>query len=243
MNEDVKRMITAGMAGPSFFDRVSDVEKQLLSGRRDRCADLESAVRMFLELLKGFEAFELDTPCVTVFGSARFAEDHDYYKMARNVGKALATAGFAVLTGGGPGVMEAANRGAKEGGGLSLGCNIELPKEQKPNPYLDHFIEFDHFFVRKVMLIKYSCAFVVLPGGFGTLDEVFETLTLMQTNKIERFPIFAMGSRYWRHLRKFVDNSLLAEQTISPADLKLFHDTDSPEEVVKIIRTYSLTEP
>lgn len=221
-----------------FFDQAIDVEKKLLSGRRERSSDLESAVRMFLELLKGFEAFQLTQPCVTVFGSARFNEDHAYYKMARDVGKALANAGFAVMTGGGPGIMEAANRGAKDADGVSVGCNIELPHEQVPNPYLDEFIEFDYFFVRKVMLVKYSSAFVVLPGGFGTLDEVFETLTLIQTNKIEPFPIIAMGGQYWSHLRDFFKNSLIAEDTISTKDIELFHQTDSPHDAVKIIQSH-----
>lgn len=155
----------AGSGGAAFFEKARDVEKKLLAGRRERSADVESAVRIFLELLQGFEAFEIDKPCVTVFGSARFKEDHPYYQMAQRIGGALASAGYAVMTGGGPGVMEAANRGAREAGGLSLGCNIELPREQKPNAYLDQFIEFDHFFIRKLILLKYSSAFVVLPGG------------------------------------------------------------------------------
>ena len=227
----------ASLKATSFFEQAHDLEKKLLTDRTKRSADLESAVRMFLEILKGFEAFQLKLPCVTVFGSARFDENHEYYKMARGVGKALAKAGFAVLTGGGPGIMEAANRGAKDAGGVSLGCNIELPREQIPNPYLDHFIEFDYFFVRKVMLVKYSSAFVVLPGGFGTLDEIFETLTLMQTNKIEPFPIISMGNAYWGHLREFFKNSLLAEETISRKDIELFYQTDSPDEAVEKIQS------
>lgn len=227
----------ASLKTTSIFEQAHDLEKKLLTDRTKRSADLESAVRMFLEILKGFEAFQLELPCVTVFGSARFDENHEYYKMARGVGKALAKAGFAVMTGGGPGIMEAANRGAKDAGGVSFGCNIELPREQIPNPYLDQFIEFDYFFVRKVMLVKYSSAFVVLPGGFGTLDEVFETLTLMQTNKIEPFPIISMGSSYWGHLREFFKNSLLAEETISRKDIELFYQTDSPDEAVEKIQS------
>ena len=166
----------------SLLQQVEGAEKLFLSGRRNRAADLESAVRFFLEFLHGFESFEFQQRCVTVFGSARFQEDHRYYKLAREVGYALGKAGFAVMTGGGSGIMEAANRGAREAGALSLGCNIRLPREQQPNAYLDRFIGFVHFFVRKVMLVKYSCAFVVMPGGFGTLDEAFEIATLMQND-------------------------------------------------------------
>jgi uncharacterized protein (TIGR00725 family) len=168
----------------SLLGKVEGAEKLFLRGRRSREADLESAVTIFLEILRGFESFDFDKPCVTVFGSARFREDHEYYALARDMGAALAELGYAVMTGGGPGLMEAANRGAREAGGLSLGCNIRLPHEQEPNPYLDKFIEFEHFFVRKVMLVKYSSAFVVMPGGFGTLDEAFEVATLIQTGKL-----------------------------------------------------------
>jgi hypothetical protein len=140
------------------------------------------------------------------------------------------------MTGGGPGIMEAANRGAREGGGRSVGCNIVLPHEQGPNAWVDQYVLFDHFFVRKVMLVKYSLAFVVMPGGFGTLDEIFETLTLIQTGKIERFPVIAMGAKFWSHLRIFAEHALLSEGTISPADSGLFHLTDSPAEAVSIIQ-------
>ena len=220
-----------------LMQRVKGVEAQFLAGKRDRAEDLESAVQTFLELLRGYEFFgELQQPCVTVFGSSRFRPNHRYYQLARAVGRRLAEAGFAVMTGGGPGVMEAANRGARDAGGLSLGCNILLPHEQKPNRYLDRFIEMDHFFVRKVMLVKYSCAFVVMPGGFGTLDETFESLTLIQCRKIARFPVVLMGTDFWQHLRDFVQRSLIAEQTISPEDLELACYPDSPEEAVKLIR-------
>jgi hypothetical protein len=221
-----------------LLKHAKDLEVKFLRGRRDRAEDLESAVRIFLEFLKGFESLDIDEPSVTVFGSARFPEGHEYYELARDVGSSLAEAGFTVITGGGPGIMEGANRGAREAGGKSIGVNIELPKEQEPNPYLDHFLEFDHFFVRKVMLVKYSCAFVVMPGGFGTLDEVFETATLMQTGKIEHFPIIAMGSEFWKHLRVFVENSLIAEKTIDEKDLDLFLSTDDPAEAVTIIQRH-----
>ena len=160
---------------------IHDSEKALLSGHRSHEHDVASAVGFFQEFLRGFEAFQLDRPCVTVFGSARFPEGHPHYELARAVGHALTGAGYTVMTGGGPGIMEAANRGAKDAGGVSIGCNIRLPREQQPNPYLDRFIEFDHFFIRKVMLVKYSSAFPIMPGGFGTLDEAFEVITLIQT--------------------------------------------------------------
>ncbi len=217
---------------------VKNAERHFLEGRRERAEELESAVRYFLEFLRGFETLEFDRPVVTVFGSARFPEDHPHYELARKTGRRLAEEGFAVMTGGGPGIMEAANRGAKEAGGLSIGCNIALPQEQDPNPYLDHFIEFEHFFVRKVMLVKYSCAFVVMPGGFGTLDEAFEVMTLIQTEKLDRFPMVAMGGDFWKALRVFVNDTLLAEGTISPSDIDLMHHADSPEEAIRLIREH-----
>src|SRR6516225_7725313 len=213
---------------PDWLNQLSETEQQFLKGKRDRGADLESAIQIFLEFLQGFEFFgDIDRPCVTVFGSARFKPGHMYYEMARALGSELAKAGYAVMTGGGPGIMEAANRGAKEAGGVSLGCNIILPHEQSANPYLDRFIELDHFFVRKVMLVKYSRAFVVMPGGFGTLDEAFETLTLIQCHKLERFPIVAMGSDFWEEMRNFGRGALVREGTISPEDLNLLRVTDS----------------
>jgi uncharacterized protein (TIGR00730 family) len=235
-NDGAQQSATPGIQ--SLLTNVSEVEQQFLSGKHERGADLESAVRIFLEVLRGFEFFgQLNQPCVTVFGSARFAPGHRYYEMARELGSELAQAGYAVMTGGGPGIMEAANRGAKEAGGLSLGCNIILPMEQHENPYLDSFIEMNYFFVRKVMLVKYSRAFVVMPGGLGTLDEAFETLTLIQCRKLQRFPIVAMGSEFWSHMRTFVRNSLVPEKTISPEDLELLHVTDSPEETLKYIQS------
>jgi uncharacterized protein (TIGR00730 family) len=222
---------------PAMLSELSETEQQFLSGKRDRGADLEGAVRIFLEFLRGFEFFgDIDRPCVTVFGSARFAPGHRYYEMARQLGSHLAQAGYAVMTGGGPGIMEAANRGAKVAGGVSLGCNIILPKEQSANPYLDRFVEMHHFFVRKVMLVKYSCAFVVMPGGLGTLDEAFETLTLVQCHKLERFPIVAMGSAFWGEMRNFIRGTLVPEGTISLEDLELLHVTDSPEDAIAYIR-------
>lgn len=223
----------------SMLSQVVGAEKLFLSGRRKRGEDLESAVRFFLEFLHGFESFDFDGPCVTIFGSARFPERHHYYELARELGHALANAGYAVMTGGGPGIMEAANRGAKEGGGLSLGCNIRLPMEQQPNPYLDKFIEFEHFFVRKVMLVKYSSAFVVMPGGFGTLDEAFEVITLAQTGKLERFPVVSMARDFWDHLRRFIRDTMLAEGTISDEDLDFIQGANTVEDATRIIRGIS----
>ena len=220
----------------SLLDRRRGTDRQFLVPGRGREEDLKSAVRVFLEMLGGFEALDVSGPCVTVFGSARFAEGHKYYELAREVGRALARAGFVVLTGGGPGIMEAANRGAKEGGGYTLGCNIQLPHEQKPNPYLDRFVEFEHFFVRKVMLVKYSCGFVILPGGFGTLDEFFETVVLIQTGKIERFPLVIMGTEFWGHMREFIGEALLGGGTIDRSDVDLFDVTDSPADAVAILK-------
>jgi len=223
----------------SLLGQVTGAEKLFLAGRRNRGEDLESAVRFFLEFLHGFESFDFEGPCVTVFGSARFPERHPHYELARELGRALANAGYAVMTGGGPGIMEAANRGAKEGGGLSLGCSIKLPFEQKSNPYLDKFIEFEHFFVRKVMLVKYSTAFVVMPGGFGTLDEAFEVITLAQTGKLDRFPVVGMVKDFWEHLRRFLRDTLLAEGTISPEDMDFIQGANTVEDAVRIIRGLS----
>lgn len=219
----------------TLLERAKDVERIFLRGRRNRTEDLENAIRIFLELLRGFDSFDFEGPCVTIFGSARFQEGHRYYEMARELGRRLAEAGYVVMTGGGPGIMEAANRGAKEAGGLSLGCNILVAHETRPNAYLDKFVEFDHFFVRKLLLVKYSCAFIVMPGGVGTLDEVFETLTLIQTKKIEKFPVIAMGQDFWSNFRSFLFDSLIAEGTISQNDLNLLFLTDSYDEVLNII--------
>ena len=211
-------------------------EKAFLMGSRKNPEELASAGRIFLEFVRGFQRLGGIGECVTVFGSARFNEGHRYYELARRLGSRLALEGFTVMTGGGPGIMEAANRGAKEAGGLSIGCNIQLPAEQKTNPYLDRFVEFEHFFVRKVMLVKYSQAFVVMPGGFGTLDEVFETITLMQTGKLEYFPIVAMGGNFWKKLGDFIQSTLVSEGTIHASDLDLIHATDSVERAIRIIK-------
>ncbi|MBL4592170.1 MAG: TIGR00730 family Rossman fold protein [Phycisphaerales bacterium] len=210
-------------------------EHHLLKGPRLRRQELWTAAKIFAEFIRGFRHLHFIGPCVTVFGSARFEEDHEYYKLAQEVGKKLAEAGFGVMTGGGPGIMEAANRGAREGNGLSIGCNIELPMEQHPNPYLDRFVDFKYFFVRKVMLVKYSDAFVVMPGGFGTLDEVFETAVLIQTAKIERFPIIMMGRKFWEPMQAFINESLIGYETIKPEAMDIVTLTDDPDEAIALI--------
>ena len=220
----------------SLLGKVEGAEKLFLAGKRSREADLESAVTFFLEFLRGFESFDFDQPCVTVFGSSRFPENHEYYALAREMGAALAKLGYAVMTGGGPGLMEAANRGAKEAGGYTVGCNIRLPHEQVPNPYLDKFIEFEHFFIRKVMLVKYSSAFVVMPGGFGTLDEAFEVATLIQTGKLDRFPIVGLGGEFWTQLRQFARETMLEKGVISEKDIAFIHPVDSIEEALQYIQ-------
>jgi hypothetical protein len=218
----------------------SPADLPFLQGPQPRRSELGRALRIFYELMQGFRKLHFVGPCVTVFGSARFQEDHAYYRTARRIGAALAEAGFTVMTGGGPGIMEAANRGAKDVGGRSVGCNIELPREQQPNPYLDRWITFKYFFVRKVMLVKYSYAFVALPGGFGTLDEVFETATLVQTGKIREFPLVLVGVDFWRPLLDFVRERLLANGTIGPEDVDRLQLTDSVEEVVDSIRDVAM---
>jgi len=223
-------------AGRTLLKDIEGAEKAFLAGKRSDRDELESAVRFFLEFLRGFESFDFEGPCVTVFGSARFPQGHPHYELARELGGALAKAGYVVMTGGGPGLMEAANRGAREAGGLSLGCNIRLPREQEPNPYLDRFIQFEHFFVRKVMLVKYSSAFVVMPGGFGTLDEAFEVITLIQTGKLERFPIISMGGEFWAQLYGFARDTMLKEGVISRDEVEFIHDVRTVEEAVRIIQ-------
>jgi hypothetical protein len=216
-------------------------ERYFLEGPRSRSAELMTLFRLSREFFYGFRKLHFAGPCVTVFGSARFKADHPYYKLAREVGAAIANLGFTVMTGGGPGIMEAANRGAREAGGQSIGCNIALPMEQQPNPYLDRMLEFRYFFVRKVMLIKYSYAFVVLPGGVGTMDELFEALTLIQTGKIKNFPVVLMGSDYYEPLIGFLED-MVREGTISESDLRLFMITDSVDEAMAHIEKHSIQQ-
>jgi len=206
-------------------------EGTFLEGPQPRSHELSRLFRIVADFLRGFRHLHFAGPCVTVFGSARFKEDHRYYALAREMGRRLGKAGFTVMTGGGPGIMEAANRGAREAGARSVGCNIILPKEQQPNPYLDLWVEFRYFFVRKVMLVKYSYAFVVLPGGFGTMDEIFETATLIQTGKIRQFPLVLMGTEYWGPLRELLSR-MIAEETILRADFERLCFTDSVDEAM-----------
>ena len=249
-NADPSEVITPGSTPPGWTDAgpVADRkdtrsgELRFLSGRQPRGFELIRAVRIFFELLKGFRALHFVGPCVTVFGSARFGDDHPYYVQARDVGARLARAGFTVMTGGGPGIMEAANRGAKDVGGRSVGCNIVLPQEQKANAYLDVVVNFRHFYVRKVMLVKYSYAFIAMPGGFGTLDEIFEAATLVQTGKISRFPIVLIGSEFWTPLLDMMRGTLLRERTIAEGDLSILHVTDSVEDAVAHIADIGMRE-
>lgn len=210
-------------------------EIKFLDGPRSRWEELTFTVKVIREFIRGFRALHFTGPAVTVFGSARFKEDHPDYQNARALSAEIAKLGFTIMTGGGPGIMEAANRGAKDVGGRSIGCNIILPHEQHPNPYVDKFVNFDFFFVRKVLLVKYSYAFVIMPGGFGTLDEMFEAMTLIQTRKIKDFPVIIFDRAYHFDLIRHIDR-MLEEKTISPEDLELFLITDSIEDAVALIR-------
>ncbi len=203
--------------------------------------DSWSVFKIMAEFVEGFEKMAQIGPCVSVFGSARTQADNPYYELAVEISKKLTQAGFGIITGGGPGIMEAGNKGAKEGGGASVGLNIRLPFEQYANPYIDSDkeIDFNYFFVRKVMFVKYSQGFVVLPGGFGTLDEMFEALTLIQTHKIERFPVVLVGSKFWSGLMDWIKTVLLEqEKNISPKDLDLFKIVDTADEVEKHITQF-----
>jgi uncharacterized protein (TIGR00730 family) len=210
-------------------------ERRLLEGPDRRTTELFRALRIFREIIRGFRALHFVGPCATVFGSARFAESHPAYQLARETGRALAGEGLTVMTGGGPGIMEAANRGAREAGGVSIGCTIQLPEEQLANPYLDRVVPFRYFFVRKLMLVKYSVGFVAMPGGFGTMDEVFETLTLVQTGKIRDFPVVLMGAAYWQPLLDLLTGSMGPAGTIDDLDVRRLLVTDSPEEAARHI--------
>ena len=210
-----------------------------MEGPHSRWKELQFLLQVMKEFMYGFRKLHFVGPCVTVFGSARFAETHHYYKLGVQIGQAMARLGFTVITGGGPGLMEAANKGAKEAGGRSVGCNIVLPREQQPNKFLDKWVDFNYFFVRKTLLSKYSYAFVVLPGGYGTLDEFFEAITLIQTGKFRRFPIVLMGTEYHEHLYRHLQK-LVEEETIAQADLQLFLFTDSVKEAVAHVEKYAI---
>ncbi|MEK9658431.1 MAG: TIGR00730 family Rossman fold protein [Chloroflexota bacterium] len=219
----------------------STPETRLLFSHENRSSGLLQAVRTFGEMLSGFRTLHFVGPCVTVFGSARFAEDHPAYRMGMDVGGALAREGFTVMTGGGPGIMEAATRGAKEAGGETVGCGIHLPHEQRFSAYLDTYKEFRYFFTRKVMLMKYSYGFIALPGGFGTLDELFETATLVQTRKMPDYPIVLMGTEYWAPLIGFLRERLLAGGTIDAEDVDTLLLTDDPAEAAASVRNAAVS--
>jgi uncharacterized protein (TIGR00730 family) len=208
-----------------------------LDGPKSRGYELTFAFKVFWQFLKGFRALHFMGPCITVFGSARFKQDHPYYSVARHFGKRIAQLGFSTMTGGGPGIMEAANRGAFENNGTSIGCNIQLPFEQHPNPYVHRSITFEHFFVRKVLLVKYSYAFIIMPGGFGTMDEFFETLTLIQTKTITQFPVVLYGKEYYKDLWDYI-LYMKNKEMISEDDLNLVLVTDDVDEAMRHIHTY-----
>src|SRR6266403_3735818 len=210
-----------------------------LEGPRSRLAEFFTLLRVMRDFLRGFRTLHFVGPCVTVFGSARIHRDDPHYELTRKMGAAVARLGFTVITGGGPGMMEAASRGAKEVGGRSVGCTIELPSEQPTNVYLDRCVRLHYFFVRKTLLVKYSYAFVVMPGGAGTLDELFEALTLIQTGKIKNFPVVIMGTDYWKELIDFM-NKMAQRGMIADADLSLIYATDSVEEAIAHIRTKTI---
>lgn len=212
----------------------SDSEREFLGVSRTPDREKQRLDRIMQEFSQGFERLYKLGPAVTVFGSARFPENSENYRLAVEVGRELARAGFAVITGGGPGIMEAANRGAKEAGGVSIGCNIVLPREQKPNPYVDEVVSFNYFFARKVMLVKYSCAFVCMPGGFGTLDEMFEAATLIQCRKIGPFPLILIGTAFWNNLIELMYD-MLREGAISAEDTGFGFVTDSPAQAIEMI--------
>jgi len=215
-------------------------EHVYLEGPKSRGYELKFAWNVFWQFIKGFRTLHFVGPCVTVFGSARFKEDNRYYQQARSMGKRIAELGLTTMTGGGPGIMEAANRGAFENGGISVGCNIQLPFEQRPNPYTNRSITFEHFFLRKVMLIKYSYAFIIMPGGFGTMDEFFETLTLVQTKTITGFPIVLFGKEYYKQLMEAIED-MARQGTIATEDMSLVLLTDSEDEAIDHIRSYITT--
>jgi uncharacterized protein (TIGR00730 family) len=216
-------------------------EIQFLEGRQSRRKELYFTVKVAWEFIKGFRTLHFVGPCITIFGSARLGEKTPEYQQTIEVAGQISKLGFTIMTGGGPGIMEAANRGAKSVGGRSVGVNIELPFEQQPNPYLDRSVDIRYFFVRKVLLLKYSYGFVIMPGGFGTLDEFFETITLIQTKKISRFPIVIMDRDYHNRLMEYIDH-MVEQGTVSPSDKELYLYTDSIDEAVKYIHENTIDD-
>ncbi len=221
-------------------EKVAHSEQRFLEGPRSRTREFLFAFKVLWEFIHAFRKLHFIGPCVTVFGSARFGEDHPYYIKARELGAAISKLGFTVLTGGGPGIMEAANRGAFETGGQSIGCNIILPHEQRENPYVQKSVEFKYFFVRKTLLVKYSYAFIIMPGGWGTMDEMFEALTLIQTGKIKEFPVILIGRDYWKNLIELTED-MIANKTVSAAEIKEYLlVTDSVDEAIEHLKKYSI---
>lgn len=214
--------------------KFNSEEIKFLAGPQSRLKDFLFTIKVVWEFVKGFRVLHFVGPCITIFGSARFKEDHPYYVQTRELAGKIARTGFTIMTGGGPGAMEAANRGAKDVGGRSVGCNIVLPFEQSPNPYLDRFTNIKYFFVRKVLLLKYSYGLVAVPGGFGTLDELFEVLTLIQTTMIKKYPVVIFGKEYHKNLIAYMD-TMIEEGTISEEDKHLFLLTDDVDEAVEFI--------
>lgn len=215
-------------------------ERRFLEGPRSRTREFLFVFKVLAEFIKGFRRLHFIGPCITVFGSARFVEGHPFYDKAREMGRAMSDLGFAVITGGGPGIMEAANRGAFENGGRSIGCNIVLPHEQRENPYVNRSVEFRYFFVRKILLVKYSYGFIIMPGGWGTMDEMFEALTLIQTRKIREFPVVLFGRAYWKNLIELTED-MIENKTIDAQEIKeSLLITDSIEETVAHIRKHSI---
>jgi len=204
--------------------------------------DTWRALRILSEFVEGFDAMANVGPAITVFGSARTLPEDPVYELARTIARRLAEAGYAIITGGGPGTMEAANRGCREGGGLSVGCNIELPHEQGMNAYVDLGVEFRYFFARKTMFVKYADGFVILPGGFGTLDELFEALTLIQVGKVRHFPVVLVGRAYWAGLLDWIRDTLVTRGAVDAADLDLLRVTDDPDEVVGLVKAYAAAD-
>jgi uncharacterized protein (TIGR00730 family) len=214
-------------------------DRVFLEGPHSRMREVQLLARAMRDFVRGFRALHFVGPCITIFGSARFGESHPYYDIAREVGRRVSLVGFTVMTGGGPGLMEAANRGAKDAGGPSVGCNIELPLEQAPNIYLDRYITCHYFFVRKVLLFKYSYGFVVLPGGLGTLDELCEALTLMQTGKIASFPVVLIGTAYWQPFLALL-REMITQGTVAATDLDLLKVTDDLDEAMRHLETHAV---
>jgi uncharacterized protein (TIGR00730 family) len=223
-------------------EKVAHSERRFLEGPRSRPREFRFAFKVFWEFINAFRKLHFIGPCVTVFGSARFGEEHQYYIKARELSAEISKLGFTIITGGGPGIMEAANRGAFEVGGRSIGCNIVLPHEQKENPYVQQSIEFKYFFVRKTLLLKYSYAFVIMPGGWGTMDELFEALTLIQTGKMKEFPVILFGRDYWKNLVELTED-MISNKTIDSSEIREYLlVTDSVDEALEHLKKHAIAK-